>query len=246
MSSTGSPLAGALHSKGQASRMYSLKKSLVSMSQMTIKDLAKKKKNHFSGSKLFRNYVKSVFKEYDRDGNARIEKHEIYEMVLKLYLQVATMTTVSSSTVPSRERVIMLFDLCDKDKSGYLDLPEFEAMCIVLCEGMAARLSMAFLNKLVLAPILGYLLCEFMIMCWEFSGMSIMFAPVLWMVPSWIYSEASLLTVGTGVVNAFIFPYIMGLMDRYLALYYKASNMASLEDEEKRKSAKIDNKIKET
>jgi hypothetical protein len=227
-----SPRDGALTGKGQASRINSVKKNLVSavMSNFDIKKLADIKKNRFTDNKMFHNFVKSIFIEYDRDGNHRIEKEEIYEMVLKLYLQVATMTTVSSSTVPSRERVMKLFDMCDKDNSGYLDISEFEAMCIVLCEGMAARLSIAFLNKLVLAPVLGYILCEFMILLWELLGMHELFSGIMWVIPAWTYSETTLLAIGTGLANAFIFPYIMSLTNRYLDVYYKASNQAVIAD----------------
>jgi len=120
-----------------------------------IKHWANNRINSFTNSEKFKTFCCEAFNEVDLDGNGTVNVDEIYLMVLKLYLKLAAFTSIASGTVPTKEQVQKLFEECDQDKNGKLDRTEFLAIAVVLCEGMALRISVQIIVKNLLCPLLA-------------------------------------------------------------------------------------------
>ena len=77
---------------------------------------------------------------------------EIYELVLKMYIQLNRQAPVPP---PTRETVQVLFHKADMDGSTTLDRSEFRRLMGVIYQRALVRIILAKISKVVLAPLLA-------------------------------------------------------------------------------------------
>lgn len=85
-----------------------------------------------------------------KDGVISVD--EIYELVLKMYIQLNRQAPVPP---PTRETVKLLFRKADIDGSNTLDRSEFRKLMGMIYSRAAVRIVIAKISKVVLAPLLA-------------------------------------------------------------------------------------------
>jgi hypothetical protein len=178
----------------------------------SIKKFAKGVKNSFIQSKKFKQSMREIFDQCDRNKNGHINKDECYEMVLLLYLKVATVTTVNSKLIPSREFVHDLFDKLDVDNSNTLDFEEFESVAIILFQNAAMGVTTQVICKNVIGPIAAVCIITFV-------G-TISKNPILQLLIKYDLSKMACCML----LNVLLLPYLIKLVD--VVMHHHVNNKA--------------------
>mmetsp|Transcript_32742 Transcript_32742/g.47803 ORF Transcript_32742/g.47803 Transcript_32742/m.47803 type:complete len:209 (+) Transcript_32742:317-943(+) len=96
-----------------------------------------------------------AFKRMDKDGSGSVNKEEMYSGLLLLQLNLAKYAGPSACKPPKRKVVDEIFDDMDKDKSGKIEEEEFVDIMVVLCSGIASRITAQIILKLFVIPFLA-------------------------------------------------------------------------------------------
>ncbi|CAB9510854.1 expressed unknown protein [Seminavis robusta] len=102
-------------------------------------------------------YVTKLFNDADTNKDGGISPAEVYELVLKFYIFVNQQAPIPP---PSRERVMRLFKLADKDRGGRLDLQEFRRLLRTIYARASSRILVFKLVSMLVAPISAISLVE--------------------------------------------------------------------------------------
>jgi len=84
----------------------------------------------------FSDHAAKLFKEADIKQDGTLGLSEVYELVLKFYIDVNRKAPIPP---PSRQRVLTLLREADKDQSGNLDQQEFERLLSTLYARVSSR-----------------------------------------------------------------------------------------------------------
>lgn len=185
----------------------------VEQKKVEIADKVKSVGNRFVNSKRFKDWVKKSFQEVDIDKNEVLDANEVHIAVLLLYLKIAGVC--KGAVPPDREDIEDLmkkFDVRGGNAKGpgTLDYEHFEQFCQFLCSQIAARVSLQMIMQMVLAPLLGLIIC----MQWEKFMMRI--APDLFKVcTSWVPTEV-IVTLFVGIGISLFVPPMMNVVDKLI------------------------------
>ena len=123
-----------------------------------LKKLAKSKINSLTSSVKFKAVLKQIFKDGDRNNNGAIEKDEIYEIILLMYLELAQFSKINKKLIPKKDYVYFLFEKFDSDKSNNLSFEQFEALSIILLEGAVYGMTTQFVCGHLIGPSLSLII----------------------------------------------------------------------------------------
>ncbi|CAJ1966597.1 unnamed protein product [Cylindrotheca closterium] len=100
----------------------------------------------------FERYIDKVFASADSNKDGKINFTEVYELVLKIYVQLNRQAPVPP---PSRETVMKVYQKSDENKDEYLTREEFEVVVKEVSERAFVRVAIMKLMKVVGAPLLA-------------------------------------------------------------------------------------------
>jgi len=100
----------------------------------------------------FKRLTRWAFGICDSDGTGRVGRTELYAGILLVHLQLAKYAGAAACYPPSREVIDGLYDASDDDKSGTIDLKEFEKIMVVCCAQILSRIFVYFLIIILLVP----------------------------------------------------------------------------------------------
>mmetsp|Transcript_41030 Transcript_41030/g.98920 ORF Transcript_41030/g.98920 Transcript_41030/m.98920 type:complete len:222 (+) Transcript_41030:28-693(+) len=100
----------------------------------------------------FERYIDKVFANADSNQDGMINFSEVYELVLKIYVQLNRQAPVPA---PSRETVMQVYNNSDKNKDKYLTRDEFGVLVKVVSKRAFIRVTTMKLMKVVGAPLLA-------------------------------------------------------------------------------------------
>ena len=105
----------------------------------------------------FNRAVTKVFDNADTNKDGMVDLQEVYEMVLKLYVQINRQAPINP---PKRAVVDAIFANADKDRSGRLDRNEFVTLASTLCARAIIRLVSHKTISVIVAPLLAVWFAE--------------------------------------------------------------------------------------
>lgn len=100
----------------------------------------------------FERYIDKVFANADSNKDGMINFSEVYELVLKIYVQLNRQAPVPP---PTKETVMQIYKKSDKNDDKYLTRDEFEVLVKAVSETALVRVVVMKLLKIVGAPLLA-------------------------------------------------------------------------------------------
>ena len=112
-------------------------------------------KNLLTTSRAFKSLCKWAFNVCDKDHKGFIDKIELYAGMLLVHLTCAKFAGPAACFPPRRKEVERLFDAADSDKSGGLNLDQFNTVLTVVCANITSRIITYYTILIVVVPYLA-------------------------------------------------------------------------------------------
>ena len=103
-------------------------------------------------------YSSKLFDDADSNHDGSVSPDEVYELILKFYIKVNQKAPIPP---PSRERVMKLFDQSDTDRTGRLQLVEFQRLLRTMYARASSRVLAYKVVSILFAPVLSISLINF-------------------------------------------------------------------------------------
>lgn len=104
-------------------------------------------------SKAFARLTEMAFSVCDNERNGRIGKSDFFAGVLLVHMELAKHAGAAACFPPTREVVDKLFDACDSDSNGELDIAEFRRALVISCAQIASRMTVYFSLMVLVVPL---------------------------------------------------------------------------------------------
>lgn len=129
----------------------------IEIKDQVIVDLqhAKKDSNRILRSERFQKLVQYVFDSVDVDGSEKICREELYCGLIMIHLKLAAYVGPAACRVATREYVYEVFDVLDRDQSGYLDRKEFGTVMALFGSQICTRVVVQLGMTLLIVPIVA-------------------------------------------------------------------------------------------